>query len=221
MINLSASRALKFGIALAIMLAIQIAWSQGSTPLLRLQRSKAYLDIDSHVQHAQGMNGITYGNPGDVWRYPNNLSCLVVYSDGKYVIEKRDEATLGKPKVKVAEGSLAADDMQQLKAILEEDGLKKIVSPPVKHLPDDAIALREIESVDAQIERGGTLQHFTTVKQRIKTKALSGMDTFQDNSTQYQKTLNPLMKWFDSLDKKSKSGLKDAKPQYCAPLNLG
>jgi len=65
------------------MLAItQIADGQGpAASLLRLQRSRAYLNIDSNVQHAQGLNGVTYGNPGDVFNYPNSLSCLVVYSD--------------------------------------------------------------------------------------------------------------------------------------------
>src|SRR6266850_2168172 len=88
---------------LGLVVLTQIAGGQGSpASLLRLQRSRAYLDIDAHVQHAQGMKGVTYGNPGDVWNYPNSLSCLVVYSDGKYVLEKREEQTLGKPKIKSA-----------------------------------------------------------------------------------------------------------------------
>ena len=30
---------------------------------------------------------------------------MVVYGDGKYVMEKREETTVGKPKVKLAEGT--------------------------------------------------------------------------------------------------------------------
>src|SRR5258707_11988432 len=126
-----------------------------SASLLRLQRSKAFLDIDNSAPHARGLYGITYGNPGDVWRYPNSLSCLVVYGDGRYALEKRDEAKLGSPKVKRAESNLAADDLQRLKAILDDDGLKKIETPKVADLPDDAVALREIESLDAEIDRAG------------------------------------------------------------------
>lgn len=200
--------------------ASQVAWSQNATPLLRLQRSKAYLNIDSNVQHARGLYGVTVGNPGDVFRYPNSLSCLVVYGDGKYVLEKREEATLGKPKVRQAEGVLAADDLQHLKAILDEEALKKVATPKVQDLPDDTTAVREVESLDAQIDRAGTEQHFTTVKRRVKTSAATGMDTYLDNGAPYQKTLNPLMKWFDGLEKKSKSGLKDATPQYCIPINI-
>ena len=203
------------------LLLANAAMSQSSATLLRLQRSKAYLDINSNAQHAQGINGVTYGNPGDVWSYPNSLSCLTVYADGKYILEKREEATLGKPKIKQAEGSLDAGDLQQLKTILDDEALTKVTTPPLKDLPDDAVALREVESLDAQIDHGGTTQHFTTVKQRIKTRTATGMDTYVDNGTPYQKTLNPLMKWFDGLEKKSKSQLKDGKPQICVPMNIG
>lgn len=194
---------------------------QTAAPLLRMQRSKAYLNLDTNVVHGQGLNGVTYGKSGDVFNYPNSLSCLVVYGDGKYVLEKREEATLGKPKIKTAEGTIAADDLHHLKSILDEDSLQKITTPAAPKLPDDAVSVREIESIDAQIDRDGKGQHFTTIKERIKTSATSGMDSYADNGAQYQKALNPLMKWFDGLEKKSKSELKDAKPQYCVPMNIG
>jgi hypothetical protein len=192
-----------------------------STPLLRLQRSKAYLNLETNVVHAQGMNGITYGKSGDVFSYPNSLSCLVVYGDGKYTLEKREEATLGKPKIKAAEGSLGADDLQHLKAILDDEALKGVTTPKAPNLPDDAVTVREIESIDAQIDHSGKAQHFTTMKERIKTSATSGMDTYIDNGAPFQKTLNPLIKWFEGLEKKNKSDLKDSKPQYCVPMNVG
>jgi hypothetical protein len=200
-----------------------------SKPLLRLQESRAFLNIDSNARHGQGMWGITYGNPGDVWQYPNSLSCLVVYGDGKYLLEKREETTVGKPKVKLAEGNLAADDLQRLKAILDDEGLKKIKTPAMPDLPDDAQAVRDIDSLDAQIDHGGTTQHFTTVKERVKTGALisatsgpsTGMDAYLDNGAAYKKTLSPLLKWFESIEKKSRSDLKEAKPKVCAPMNIG
>jgi len=97
---------------LGILSVADIAAAQETTPLLRLQRSKAYLNLETNVVHAQGMNGITYGKGGDVSSYPNSLACLTVRSDGKYVFEKRDEQTVGKPKVKTAAGTLGADDLQ-------------------------------------------------------------------------------------------------------------
>ncbi len=194
------------------------ALAQDSATLLKLQRSKAVLNLETNVLHAQGMNGITYGKSGSVANYPNSLACLVVYGDGKYVMERRDESTVGKPKVKTAEGSLSADDLQHLKGILDEENLKKITSPKPPELPDNAVSVREIESVDAQI---GSTQHFTTIKERLKTNESSGMDKFIDNGAPYQKTLSPLMKWFEGLEKKNKSAFKDSKPQYCAPMSIG
>ena len=216
---------------LAVLLSADIAvGQQSSTPLLRLQRSKAYLNLETNVVHAQGMYGITYGKSGDVFTFPNSLSCLVVYSDGKFVLEKREEATLGRPKIKTAEGSLAADDLQHLKSILDDEALKKVATPKAPNIPDNAVAIREIESIDAQIDHAGTPQRFTTIKERVKTggtgmmngaTASTGMDTYLDNGASFQKMLNPLMKWFDGLEKKSKSDLKESKPQYCVPMNIG
>jgi len=210
-----------------LLLADTIAGQGSSTPLLKLQRSKAYLNLETNVVHAQGMHGITYGKGGDVSSYPNSLSCLLVYGDGRFILEKREETTVGKPKVKRAEGALAADDLQHLKSILDDEGLKKIVTPKAPELPSNAGAVREIESVDAQIDRGGTPQRITTIKERIKMAAsetggaTNGMDTYIDNAAPFQKTINPLIKWFDSVEKKNKSGLKDSTPQYCAPMTIG
>jgi hypothetical protein len=220
----------KYLTALAILLASVIgACQSNSTPLLRLQESRAYLNIDTNAAHGQGMWGITFGNPGDVWQYPNSLSCLVVSGDGKFVLETREETTLGKPKVKRAEGDLGTDDLQRLKAILDDEALKKIKTPAMPELPADAQAVREIESLDAQIDHAGTPQRFTTVKERVKTGALisatsgpsTGMDTYLDNGAPFKKTLSPLVKWFEGMAKKHKSELKEAKPQYCAPINIG
>jgi hypothetical protein len=216
-------------LCLGLLVLVPLAVGQGSpTTLLRLQRSRAYLDISSNAVHAQGMQGVTYGNPGDVWNYPNSLSCLVVYGDGKYVLEKREEQTLGKPKVKSAGGNLTADELQSLKGILDDEALKKVTTPKMPDLPADAQTVREVESLDAQIDRGGNAQHFTTVRERVKTGATSigsgpstGMDSYLDNGAPYKKTLNPLLKWFEGVEKKSKSDLKDSKPQYCAPMNIG
>ena len=214
---------------LGILLFADIGVGQdSSTPLLRLQRSKAYLNLETNVVHAQGMNGVTYGKSGDVFSYPNSLSCLVVYGDGKYVLEKRDEATLGKPKIKTAEGSLGAEDLQQLKAILDDEALKKAVTPKAP-TPPDASTIREIESVDAQIDHAGTPQRITTIKERLKMSATggaggsvtNGMDTYLDNGAPLQKTMKPLLKWFEGLEKRSKSDLKESKPQYCVPMNIG
>ena len=219
----------RFAAVVGSLLLAQIGLAQGSGTVLRLQRSRAYLDIGSNAVHAEGMQGITYGNPGDVWSYPNSLSCLVVYGDGKYVLEKREEQTVGKPKVKTAQGTLAEGDLQQLKTILDDEAMKKLTTPKAPTPPSDTQALREVESLDLQIDRAGTPQRFTTIRERVKTggsdsmtaSPSTGMDTYLDNGAPYKKTLSPLLKWFEGLEKKSKSDLKDSKPQYCAPMSIG
>src|SRR5258708_28506093 len=158
---------------LAILMASEIGACQNpSTPLLRLQQSRAYLNIDANVQHGMGIYGITYGNPGDVWQYPNSLSCQVVYGNGKYVLEKREEVTVGRSKVRMAQGNLGADDLQRLKAILDDEALKKVSTPKMPDLPPDAQAVQDINSLDAQIAHPAITQPFTTVRTRLKTGAL-------------------------------------------------
>ena len=83
-------------LVLGILLLAAATFAQESaTPLLKLQSSKADLNLDTNVVHGQGMTGITYGKSGDVFSYPSSLACLVVYGDGKFVIEKREEPTVG------------------------------------------------------------------------------------------------------------------------------
>src|SRR5208337_917832 len=76
----------------AVLLLAHAALGQSSsTALLRLQRSRATLNLETNVVHAAGYGGLTDSKSASVFSYPNSLSCLVVYNDGKYVLEKRDE----------------------------------------------------------------------------------------------------------------------------------
>jgi hypothetical protein len=223
-------KGLRLLMLLGLLVMAQIASGQAITTLLRLQRSSAELETQENRQAmARNIWDVAQNSdPLDVQKYPNSASCVVVYGDGKYFFEKRDEHTLGRPKVKSAEGVLGADDLQQLKAILEDEELKKVTTPKAPELPADTQAVREIERLDVQIDRAGTVQRFTTVKERVKTGALisatssasTGMDTYLDNGAPYKKTLSPLLKWFEEFGKKSKSGLKESKPQSCAAMNV-
>ena len=221
------------GLKLLLLLGLvltQIAGSQQIPILLRLQRSTAELEISENRQSSANniYDAARGSDPRDVWKYPNSITCLVVYGDGKYVFEKREERTPGSPKAKSAQGVLSADDLQHLKAILNDEELKKVTTPKTPALPDDTEAVRNIERLDAQIDRDGSEQRFTMLKERVKTGAVltrmtgpsTGMDTYLDNSAPYKKTLSPLLKWFDELGKKNKSALKESEPQYCAPMNV-
>jgi len=212
-------------VVIGLLVLVPIAGGQETGPLLRIQRLRAELESQANLM-SSGRNVYDASQKGeqqmDVQRYPNSATCLVVYEDGKYFLEKKEEHTLGKPKAKSAEGVLSADDLQRLKAMLNDAELTKITTPKTPDLPPDAQAIKEAERLDVQISRAATLQEFSLMKERVKTgttsaisssASLSGIDTYLDNGEPYKKTLSPLMKWFDELGKKNK--LKESKPQYC------
>jgi len=220
---------LQLTLLLGLLVLVPLAYGQETKTLLQIQRLRAELETESNSMSI-GRNAYDSGFKGeqglDVQRYPNSATCLLVYQDGRFVIEKREEHTLGKPKAKSAEGVLAADDLEHLKAILENEELKKITMPKALDLPPDAQALKEAERLDVQVARAATLQQFTFMKERVKTgvsrsvsssAALSGMDTLLDNGAPYKKTVAPLLKWFDELAKKNK--LKESKPEYCQAMS--
>jgi len=210
---------------LGLLVLVPISGGQETGPLLRMQRLRAELESQANLM-SSGRNVYDSAQKGeqqmDVQKYPNSATCVVVYEDGKYFFEKKEEHTLGKPKSKSAEGVLSADDLQRLKAILDDEALKKIATPKAPDLPPDAQAIKEAERLDVQIGRAATLQQFSLMKERVKTgttsaisssASLSGIDTYLDNGEPYKKSLSPLIKWFDELGKKNK--LKESKPQYC------
>lgn len=221
----------RFVVTISLLLT-QVAFGQDQAPpLLRMQRSRAMVETDATGgMHAPGGNIYALGPNGSQMAtssYPNSGSCLVVYDDGRYVLENRNESTIGKAKVKTAEGTLGPDDLQQLKTILDNEDLKKVdLKPPEP--PSDTRTLREAEMMEVQISHGAETQHFVAIKERFKTQgstgvstsASSGMDIYLDNASAYRKTLNPLVKWYESVEKKSKSSFKESKPQYCTAMTF-
>jgi len=216
---------MKLLVLLGLLLLTQIASGQGARLLLRIQRLNVELETKSNLMSSgnNAWDAVNLNQPQDIQKYPNSSTCLLVYEDGKYFVEKRDERTPGRPKAKSAEGILTADDLQRLRAILDDEELKKITTPKAPELPADTQAVREAERLDVQIARAGTFQQFTVMKERVKTglnssgvsssSSLSGVDTFLDNGAPYRKTLNPLMKWSEEMGKRNK--LTQSTPRNC------
>jgi hypothetical protein len=194
---------------------------QNPNPLLYFQRSNAYLETVSAAPHAQGMWGVTLGNPGDVSHYPNAVSCLLVYGDGRYIFEKTEERTVGKRKSKRSEGTFSSEELQQLKSIINDEHFRKITTQPMPNMPDEAVAIKQVESWSAQVDQDGTAQQFTITKQLLKTNRTSGMDDWLDNSGPNEKLLSPFLKWFKEAEKKGKAGMKESTAQYCRPMVIG
>lgn len=215
---------MKMLVLVGLLLLTQIASGQGARLLLRMQSLNVELETASNLMSSgnNAWDAVNLLQPDNTQKFPNSSTCLLVYENGKYFVEKKDERTPGKPKAKSAEGTLTADDLQRLKAILEDEGLKKITTPKALDLPDNTQVVREAERLDVQIARAETVQQFTMMKERVKaglgsgvssSASLSGIDTFLDNGAPYRKTLNPLMKWSEEMGKKNK--LTQSKPQNC------
>lgn len=218
-------------LVLGLLVFVSLAKGENTKLLLQIQRVRAelesqsnYISIGRNVYAAQGKGEEQL----DIQQYPNSGTCLIVYEDGKYFFEKRDEHTVGRPKAKSAEGVLTGDELQHLKEILDNAELQKVTMPQALELPSDAEVLKEAERLDVHVTRPAVVQQFTFTKERVKTgvtrtgasgAALAGSDTFLDNGAPYKKAVAPLLKWFDEVGKKSK--LKESKPQYCQAMNGG
>ena len=210
---------------LGLLLWAPLANGQGAKTLLQIQRLRAELQTDTNAI-SNGRNAYDSGFKGsqllDVSQYPNSASCVVVYDDGKYFLEKREDRGGGKLKARSTDGALSADDLQHLMSILDDEALKKITTPKAPDLPPQAQVLKEAERLDVLVGRGEIFQQFSFMKERVKTGAditgsslggMSGTDTFLDSGAPYKKTVSPLVKWFDDLGKKNH--WKESKPQYC------
>src|SRR5438105_15907544 len=97
---------------LGLLLWALLANGQAAKTLLQIQRLRAELQTDTNAI-SNGRNAYDSGFKGsqllDVSQYPNSASCVVVYDDGKYFLEKREDRGGRKHKAKATDGALAAD----------------------------------------------------------------------------------------------------------------
>jgi hypothetical protein len=215
----------QLAVLLGFLLLVSLASAQQSKMLLKIQELRAEVETQTNTISI-GRNAYDSGFNGsgglDVQQYPHTATCVVVYDDGKYYLEKRNERS-GKPtKAKSATGTLSADELQQLKAILDDGELKKIAMPKAVDMPEGVQELTEAQRLDVQVVRDAEIQQFSFLKERLRLGAtitgsspggLSGTETVLDNGAPYKKAVSPLMKWFEGLGKKNK--LNESKPQYC------
>ncbi|HSE50112.1 MAG TPA: hypothetical protein VLA96_12970 [Terriglobales bacterium] len=204
-----------------VLLALAATAQQNPLPILRFQRSNAYLESERAAPHAQGMEGMTYNNPGTTTHYPSMTSCMLVYPDGRYILEKIEERTVGKPKTKRSEGTFTPEELAQLKAVLEAPEFRSLATNPMPDIPDNATTMKEVEQTETEVYHGRDFQTFTITRQRMKTTSTSGLDIWIDNSGKSNKALGPFNKWMKDAEKKMKDGLKEAQPQYCHPVQVG
>ena len=181
---------------------------------LGFQRTNTVMESERAAPHAQGMEGMTTGNPGTSTHYPTTNVCFAVYENGNFYFERNEDKTYGKPKVKILTGTLTPQEMQQIKAVTEQEFFTKITTPDPPEQPTDAAGMREGEEQTIRVMRNGVLQQFTLVKQRFATTSSNGMDKFATNWEKLEKPLKPFLGWVRDMEKKGQAG-KEGTPNGC------
>lgn len=180
--------------------------------LLSFQRVNTYMEQEAT---AGGQVRANSSNQGMVTHYPTTSMCLMVHSDGSYYFEKMEERTLGKPKIKAFNGTLAAAELEQLQSITSQPDFRSVSSPPPPEQPEDAAYLKEGEVIAAKVVRERGTQDFMLTKRRYATTGLSGLDKYTSNWAGLEKKLKPFLSWVKDMEKKSQSGAKDTKLSGC------
>lgn len=202
-------------LTLVFCLCATAGWAQENAegkPLVKYQRTNAYMEMESASPHAQGLGGMV--SQHSTLHYPTINTCLTVYENGDYVFEKIDERS-GKPKVKVAKGTLAPAELQQLQSIVNEQSFRSISPGPPADPPEDAVRLKEGELVATTVVRPEGPQQIIFLKRRYATAGSSGLDKFSSNWEKFDKPMKPFLAWEKDVEKKGQSAAKDGAAPSC------
>src|SRR5262245_2127062 len=111
---------------------------------VKYQRTNAYMEMESAAPHARGLGGMV--SQHSTLHYPTINTCLTVYENGDYRFERIDERS-GKPKIKVATGTLTPAELQQVQSIVNDQSFRSISPGQPSDPPEDAVRLKEGELV--------------------------------------------------------------------------
>lgn len=188
----------------------------GQSPPAKLLLS--FQRVTTHMESSATGGGqvrSTDPNQGMVAHYPTTSMCLLVYGDGSYYLEKMEEKSLGKPKIRAFNGRLAPAELEQLQAIVTEQGFRSVSSPAPVEQPDDATYLKEGEVIEARIVRQDGTQEFNLSKKRYATTSMSGVDKLVSNWQALEKRLKPFLSWVKDAEKSGQSGAKEVESTSC------
>jgi hypothetical protein len=180
--------------------------------LLTFQRTNAYMEMESAAPHARGLGGMV--SQHSTLHYPTINTCLAVYDSGAYTIERIDERS-GKPKIKVAKGTLTPAELQQLQSILNEQSFRSISPGMPGDPPEDAVRLKEGELVATKVMRAEGPQQMIFLKRRYATSGSSGLDKFTSNWEKFDKPMKPFLSWEKDVEKKGLSAANDTQTASC------
>src|SRR5215813_7519243 len=156
--------------------------------LVKYQRTNASMEMDSAAPHAQGLAGTV--SQHSTLHYPTINTCLTVFENGDYLFERIDERS-GKPKVKVAKGTLAPGEVEQLKSIVNDQNFRGISPAQPPDPPEDAVRLKEGELISTTVSRSEGPQQIIFLKRRYVTSGSSGLDKISSNWEKLDKPMKP------------------------------
>ena len=125
-------------------------------------------------------------------------TCLLVYPDGKYRVERSIQHDTGRPDDQVYLGLLSGELMAELKQVLADQGLQSVPRPAPKRG-----VIQDVDSLFALIPRQNDLQSI-------------GFWTTKDRKP-YQANLKPLQAWWKGVMKQKVPLAKKEPVNNCDP----
>jgi hypothetical protein len=142
-------------------------------------------------------------------------SCIIVYTDGRYRMEKSNQHYPGSPTTRAFEAKLSSAQVVDLQSILRSPELANL-----HHDFDQTRPASEIEITSLVIPRATTIQrlsfgsYFNVLG---NSRQVGGITNLQYRVDQDRNLIRPLDQWLEKTIQNNNSALTDAKATNCAP----
>ena len=142
-------------------------------------------------------------------------SCIIVYTDGRYRMEKSNQHYPGSPTTRAFEAKLSSAQVVDLQSILRSPELANL-----HHDFDQTRPASEIEITSLVIPRATTIQrlsfgsYFNVLG---NSRQVGGISNLQYRVDQDRNLIRPLDQWLEKTIQNNNSALTDTQATNCAP----
>ncbi len=145
-------------------------------------------------------------------------TCAIVFPDGRFRYEKGDQRFREKASQHVFEGSIAADRLQELQALLDNPELKSLKH---RNFPTGVLA-SEFEITDVAIVRADGIQNLTFTSYfgtHTNPTQPGGLSNMKYSTDEEVKIVKPIRRWVkEAIESRKGSEIKDAVQTACVPV---
>jgi hypothetical protein len=131
-------------------------------------------------------------------------TCLKLYLDGRYRLEKLDDWPVGGSAVDIFESVLSDSEMKELSDIIGQKDFEVLQNEPTKS--GFFVMKPEGQVVFVEVRRLGQVQKFAVADSNGRTSLPSAVV--------------PLLKWIGKLKPDKSSRIKNAKPIFCGSAGI-